>query len=92
MWLQGVKHALAEVAMGERRPGAALEEPTGFPLPDEEQKHVMASCARRRDLTRCQYLARGIVGGGDEDTHRRQATVLAAERSRPATPRDVLEV
>jgi hypothetical protein len=34
-----VEHTLAEVPVGEGRPRAALEEPTGSPLTDEEPKH-----------------------------------------------------
>ena len=35
-----MEHALAGVAMGERRPRAALEEPTLFALTDKEPKYL----------------------------------------------------
>ena len=36
---QGVEHGLAEVPVGEGRSRAALEQPTGSPLANEESKH-----------------------------------------------------
>jgi hypothetical protein len=37
---QRMEHTLAEVAVGEGRLRAALEEPVGFSLSDEELKHL----------------------------------------------------